>query len=151
MMRLLLRSPAGVLLPGLFAFLLASVSGCKRSAPAGEGEEKQVAPVKAVAARRVPLAEYTELLGGTQPLPQHAARVTAPVEGHVLWVLSDGSGPAVVEGQHVDKGQVIVQLDDRGVRATRDKTRAMLEELQQQKQRGIGRCSGAERRPTGRG
>ena len=35
--------------------------------------------LKAVAAERVSLDEYMELLGTTQPLPQHAARVTAPV------------------------------------------------------------------------
>jgi RND family efflux transporter MFP subunit len=106
--------------------------GCHKAAPPPEEEVK--APVKAVAAQKVSLGQYTELLGATQTLPQHAARVTAPVEGHVLWALSDGSGKAIVEGQHVEKGQVIVQLDDRIIRANRGKTQAMLEDLQAQKQ-----------------
>ncbi len=105
--------------------------GCHKASPPPEEEVK--APVKVVTAQRVSLGEHTELLGATQTLPQHAARVTAPVEGHVLWALSDGSGPAVVEGQHVEKGQVIVQLDDRIIRANRAKTEGMLEDLRAQK------------------
>lgn len=105
--------------------------GCHKAAAPTEEEPK--APVKAVAAQSISLGEYTELLGATQTLPQHSARVTAPVEGHVLWALNDGSGTAVVEGQHVKKGQVIVQLDDRIVQANRTKTQGMLEDLQAQK------------------
>jgi RND family efflux transporter MFP subunit len=104
-------------------------AGCHRAAPPAEEEGK--APVKVVLARRVSLGEHTELLGSTQPLPQHAARVTAPVEGHVLWALGDGSGPAVVEGQEVEKGRVIVQLDDRIIRANRAKIQALLDEQQE--------------------
>ncbi|HWG44195.1 MAG TPA: efflux RND transporter periplasmic adaptor subunit [Gemmataceae bacterium] len=111
---------------------LFSLFGCHKAAPPEEEEVK--APVKVVAAQKVSLGQYTELLGATQTLPQHAARVTAPVEGHVLWALSDGTGKAIVEGQHVEKGQVIVQLDDRIIRANRTKTQAMLEDLKAQKQ-----------------
>jgi len=105
--------------------------GCQKATPPAEEEAK--APVKAVPAQRVLLGEYTELLGATQTLPQHSARVTAPVEGHVLWALSDGTGKGVVEGQQVEKGQVIVQMDDRIIRANLAKTQAMLEDLQAQK------------------
>src|SRR6185437_5091673 len=91
--------------------------GCHKAAAPVEEEHK--APVKAVAAEHLSLGEYTELLGATQTLPQHSARVTAPVEGHVLWALSDGTDKGVVEGQLVEKGQVIVQLDDRIIRANR--------------------------------
>ncbi|MHB8736513.1 MAG: efflux RND transporter periplasmic adaptor subunit, partial [Terriglobales bacterium] len=123
-----LNLPAALfVLAGLFSLALL---GCHKP-PAPEEEAEAV--VKAVPAKRESLSEYTELLGATQTLPQHAARVTAPVEGHVLWALSDGSGTAIVEGQQVDKGQVIVQLDDRIIRSTRDKTQAMLEDLQAQK------------------
>ncbi len=114
-------------LAGLFSL---GLLGCHKP-PAPEEEAEAV--VKAVPAKRESLGEYTELLGATQTLPQHAARVTAPVEGHVLWALSDGSGKAIIEGQQVDKGQVILQLDDRIIRSTRDKTQAMLEDLQAQK------------------
>jgi RND family efflux transporter MFP subunit len=121
-------STAHLVLAGLFCL---APSGCHKAAHPEEEEAK--APVKAVPAQRVSLGEHTELLGSTQTLPQHSARVTAPVEGHVLWALSDGNGTAVVEGQEVEKGQVIVQLDDRIIRANRTKTLAMLEEMQAQK------------------
>ena len=121
--------------PAILFFLASLISlgpvGCHKAPPPAEEEAK--APVKAVPAERVSLGEHTELLGATQTLPQHSARVTAPVEGHVLWALSDGSGTAVVEGQQVEKGQVIVQLDDRIIRANRGKTLAMLEDLHAQK------------------
>jgi RND family efflux transporter MFP subunit len=116
----------------LVALSLLVTAGCHRAAPPPEEEGK--APVKAVPARRVVLGEDTELLGATQALPQHAARVTAPVEGHVLWALGDGSGPAVVEGQEVKKGQVIVQLDDRIIQANRARTQALLDEQQELRQ-----------------
>ncbi|HEY7312624.1 MAG TPA: hypothetical protein VH643_24885, partial [Gemmataceae bacterium] len=121
--------PAALL---LFAgLLLFGPIGCQKAAPP-EGEEEPKASVKAVAAERASLDEYMELLGTTQSLPQHAARVAAPVEGHVLWALSDGKGTAVVEGQHVEKGQVIVQLDDRIVRANRAKSQGLLDDLKAQ-------------------
>lgn len=109
------------------------VPGCKQAAPPVP-EEVSKAPVKVAAARRVPLAQWTELIGTTYPLPDHAARVSAALEGHVEAVLGEGSGKAVVEGQRVEKGQVIVQLDDRAVRANRDKALAMLDELKEQRQ-----------------
>lgn len=121
--------PAGVFfLAGLLCF---GSIGCHK--PPAAAEEEAKAPVQAVPAQHMSLGEYTELLGATQTLPQHAARVTAPVEGHVLWALSDGSGTGVVEGQHVEKGQVIVQMDDRIVRANRTKTEGMLADLHAQK------------------
>jgi RND family efflux transporter MFP subunit len=125
-----LSFPAGLLfLAGLLGL---GPLGCHKAEKPAE-EEEHKAPVKAVAAERVSLGEYTELLGATQTLPQHSARVTAPVEGHVLWVLSDGNGTAVAEGQEVEKGQVIVQLDDRIIKANRAKTQGMIEDLQAQK------------------
>src|SRR5439155_14326594 len=87
---------------------------------------------KAVAARRVPLTEWTELLGTTQPLPDRAARVSAALEGHVESVLGEEGGKRVAEGQRVTKGQVIVHLDDRVVRANRAKVLALIEELREQ-------------------
>lgn len=124
-----MRSSPGLILAACWLALVPL--GCHKAAAPEEEEHK--APVKAVAAEPISLGEYTELLGATQTLPQHSARVTAPVEGHVLWVLSDGSGPVVVEGQEVKKGQVIVQLDDRIVRANRAKTQGMFDDLKAQK------------------
>jgi RND family efflux transporter MFP subunit len=124
------RLPAGVLF--LAGLLCLCPAGCQQP-PEDKGEEEAVAPVKAEAAEKVALGETTELLGATQTLPQHAAPITAALGGQVLWVLTDGKGPAVVEGQQVKKGQVIVQLDDRLIRANRAKTQAMLDDIAAQK------------------
>ena len=93
------------------------------------------APVQAVSAAQLPLDEWVELLGSTQPLPGRAARVTASVEGQVLSVLGDDKGGRVIEGQQVERGQVLVQLNDQVARANRDKvaaTQAELKQLQEQ-------------------
>jgi RND family efflux transporter MFP subunit len=106
--------------------------GCARTPPAAE-EEPPPAPVKVDKARTMPLGEWTELLGTTQPLPQHAARITAAVEGRVMSILGDGRGKAVTEGERVEAGQVIVQLDDRVARANRAKVEAGQKEMEEQK------------------
>ena len=105
--------------------------GCGGEPPAEE-EEHSVAPVQAEPAKKIAMGEWTDLFGTTQPLPNHSARVSAAVEGHVLSVLGNGKGPAVVEGQHVKEGQVIVQLDDRVPRANRAKLQATLHDLDEQ-------------------
>jgi RND family efflux transporter MFP subunit len=102
--------------------------GCRRAAPAEE-EEVPPAPVKAVHAEFAEFGEWTELIGATQALPGHVARITAPVEGHVVSVLKDDTDRPVAEGQAVQKDQLIVRLDDRVARAQRDKALAMLSEL----------------------
>ncbi|MBY0523694.1 MAG: efflux RND transporter periplasmic adaptor subunit [Gemmataceae bacterium] len=124
-------------LPLLVAMLVAcAVAGCRRS-PLAEEESGPQAPVRAQAARKVAMGEWTELLGTTQPLPNHSAHVSATVEGHVTSVLSDDNGSVVVEGQQVQAGQVIVRLDDRVLRANRDRLQATQEDLEeQQKQAG---------------
>src|SRR5947199_8831323 len=94
--------------------------GCNRAAPPAE-EKVPPAPVKWEGARQLFLGEWTELVGTTQPLPEHAARVTAPVEGRVVAVLQGAAGKPVVEGQPVQKGDVLVQLDATVVRNHRDK------------------------------
>jgi RND family efflux transporter MFP subunit len=96
-----------------------------------------VAPVQAEPARKAVMGEWTDLLGTTQPLPNRSARISAAVEGHVVSVLGDGKGSAVVEGQQVQPGQVIVRLDDRVPRANRERLLATLNDLEeQQKQAG---------------
>ncbi len=109
-------------------FTLPLLPGCRKPPTAAE-EEVWIAPVKVAPARALSLAEWTELIGATQPLPGRAARVTAPVEGHVLSILQDEHGQPVAEGQKVKKGEVIVRLDDRVARAQRDKMVAALAEL----------------------
>jgi len=107
-----------------FLLLLAGMAlGCHRGEKPPE-EKVPPAPVKWEGARQLFLEEWTELVGTTQPLPDHAARVTAPVEGRVVAVLQGASGKPVVEGQPVQKGDVLVQLDDTVARAHRDKAEA---------------------------
>src|SRR5262249_56404921 len=100
--------------PSLCTILAATalcLSGCGRTTPPEESAAP--APVKWMEARQFFIEEWTDLLGTSQPLPEHAARVTAAVEGRVLSVLRSADGKPVLEGQWVKKGDVIVQLDDR--------------------------------------
>jgi multidrug efflux pump subunit AcrA (membrane-fusion protein) len=123
----------GSLRPALCAlgilFTACFASGCRRAAE--EPAEVAIAPVQAQQPREVSVESWTELVGTTQALPGNAARISAPVEGRVLWVLGDGHGPAVIEGQQVNVGQVIAQLDDRVMRANRARTAAVQRELEQ--------------------
>jgi RND family efflux transporter MFP subunit len=119
------RFTYAAVLGGLASGLL--LSGCKRAEP--PPEEAPLAPVKAERAAEAEFGEWTELIGATQPLPGRAARITAPVEGHVLTILQDENGRPIAEGQPVTKGQTIARLDDRVARAQRDKVLAALDEL----------------------
>src|SRR5262245_61165810 len=93
--------------------------GCSRAKPV---EEKvPPAPVKWEGPRQLSLEEWTELVGTTQPLPDHAARVTAPVEGRVVAVLQGAAGKPLVEGQPVKAGDVLARLEDLPARMQRDK------------------------------
>jgi RND family efflux transporter MFP subunit len=103
--------------------------GCNR-APKPAEEKFPPAPVKWEGPRQLFLEEWTELVGTTQPLPDHAARVTAPVEGRVLAVLPDSGGKPIVEGQAVRQGDVLVRLDDTVVVANRAKAEAAKKVLQ---------------------
>lgn len=116
--------------------LLLAIAGCRSHAETAE-EKIPPAPVKWEPARVVMLEEWTELLGTTQPLPDHVARITAPVEGRVFSVLRGADGKSLQEGQHVAAGTVIAQLDDRLIRSSRDRAvaaqKALEEELAQAK------------------
>jgi RND family efflux transporter MFP subunit len=117
--------------------LAGAVLGCGGDKKAAEEEKK--APVKAEAAKEMDLAETTQLIGVTQPLPNRVARITARVDGTVKYVLAGANGkpfvkgqPVVVEGQEVDAGQVVVQLDDQLAKENRNKAVAQLEDLKEQ-------------------
>jgi RND family efflux transporter MFP subunit len=112
------------------------VVGCRTTPPA---EEEKLAPVKAEPARTMNMAERTELIGVTQPMPNRVARITARVDGNVKYVLPPANGtpmakgqPAAVEGQDVEAGQLVVQLDDQIARENRNKAVAQLEDLKEQ-------------------
>lgn len=117
--------------PMLVGLLLMNVAGGCQRAP-HPAEEVTQAPVQAQAASKIVMGEWTDLLGTTVPLPNRSARISAAVEGHVLTVLGDGKGSAVVEGEQVKAGQVVVQMDDRVLRANRGKLQAMLNDLEEQ-------------------
>jgi RND family efflux transporter MFP subunit len=116
---------------GLCALFLFLFLGCKKEKPAA-AEEEHAAPVKWEEAEKADLEEWTELLGITQPLPQRAAHISAPVGGYILSVLPSEKGKTLVEGQHVSKGQILVHLDDRVLRANREKLLVSDPELKEQ-------------------
>jgi multidrug efflux pump subunit AcrA (membrane-fusion protein) len=93
-----------------------------RVSPRDDPEEKvPPAPVKWEGMRQLVLEEWTELVGTAEPLADHAARVTAPVEGRVLSVLRDAAGKTLMEGQRVREGDVLARLDATVLLTTRDK------------------------------
>jgi multidrug efflux pump subunit AcrA (membrane-fusion protein) len=93
----------------LVGFALCLSLGCGSAPPAEEKAPPAV--VKWEGPQQVALEEWSELAGTTVPLPNRAARVTAPIEGRVVSLLTDQAGKPVTEGQRVDKGTVLVQLD----------------------------------------
>ncbi len=127
-----LRRSCGLVFLSLVGLLL----GCAGK-PAPPPETAPPAPVELATTRELVFGEWTELLGATQPLPNHSARIAAAVEGRVLWLLhdpGDKQAKPLIEGQRVEKGQVIGRLDDRLVRANRDKLQASLEGMKEQRQ-----------------
>src|SRR5205823_9455567 len=113
-------------------FLACLIAGCG-SGTAPEEEKAPPAPVQAAAPRSLFLGGWTALNGTTQPLPQHAARISASVEGRVLSVLVGADGKPVQEGQLVHAGDVVARLDARIAQANRDRAEAALKELEEQK------------------
>jgi len=79
------------------------------------------------------IGQKTELLGTTQALPNHIARISAPFEGRLYSVLKGTNGQAVDEGQVVKAGDAIAQLDVRLLEASRVEALATLEDLNEQK------------------
>src|SRR5262249_30121365 len=97
----------------VISLLLAGLGlGCGKAA-APPAEEIFIAPVGAENLRLLTLAEWTDLLGTTQPLPNHVARVTAAFEGQVLPFPESDKAPLLAEGQDVKAGDVIARLDSR--------------------------------------
>lgn len=118
---------------GLFLCAACLFAGCNRPNPAHEPKAPP-AVVKWQAAQHGPLEEWIELAGATTPLPDRIARVSAPVEGRVMSVLSDVADKPIAEGQLVAKGTVIAQLDATVVQANLAKAEAAQEVLREEEQ-----------------
>jgi multidrug efflux pump subunit AcrA (membrane-fusion protein) len=124
----------GKALPTLAALLASLVPlGCQRARPSAE-EKAPPATVKWQGASELSLEGWTELVGATTPLPDHVARVGSAVEARVRSVLRSADGKPVSEGQHVDKGTVLVQLDDTIARSNLARLEAAQEVLQEELQ-----------------
>src|SRR5438132_11792763 len=93
----------------LLLLLMVISSGCRRTQAVAE-EEIRAAPVKVVNARLLAIGQWTELLGTTQPLPDHVALISAPFEGRVLAVLKDEQGHSIHEGHQVKASTAIAQI-----------------------------------------
>jgi len=122
-----------VLFVGSLALCL--TTGCNKS---GEPPKEKLPPavVKWEAPLKGALEEWTELVGTTVPLPDRIARVSASIEGRVASVLGDvGGKPVVVEGQRVEKGTVLVQLDTTIIQMTLEKAEAAQSVLLQEEDR----------------
>ncbi len=111
--------------------LVAAALGCGRAAPPPE-EKAPPATVKWEAPAQAALEEWTELIGTTVPVPDRVARVTAPVEGRVLSVFGVPGSSPITEGQRVEKGTPLVQLDPTVVQAALAKSEAVLEVLREE-------------------
>jgi RND family efflux transporter MFP subunit len=127
--------------PALAALLLAGLPlACARQQEAAE--KVPPAPVQAVGPLGHFFEQWTNLNGTTQPLPQHAARISATIEGQVLRVLADADGKPLLgpdgkplaEGGQVSAGQLVVQLNDKLARANYEKSRASQKDLDEQVQ-----------------
>ncbi len=116
-------------LVGCLALLTAL--GCQRTATPPPEKNPPATVVWKTASVNL-LEEWTELVGTTTPLPDHVARVTAAAEGRVVSVFGDADGKAVVEGQRVEKGTVLAQLDTSVTQANLAKAEAAREVLREE-------------------
>jgi multidrug efflux pump subunit AcrA (membrane-fusion protein) len=115
----------------LTGLMVLGTAGCGK--PVAPAEEKAPpATVKWEGPVQGALEEWTELLGTTVPVADRLARVTAPVEGRVQSVFSDAGSKPVAEGQRVEKGTVLVQLDPTVVQAALAKAEAAQEVLKEE-------------------
>jgi RND family efflux transporter MFP subunit len=118
--------------------LTSLIVGCSR--PPVPEESPPLAPVTAENARLLTLAEWTDVLGTTQPLPNHVARITAAIEGRVL-----PFNEAVVEGQEVKADDPVVRLDVRLV----EERRRQAETAVRLAQLDVDRLDALARTPSG--
>jgi multidrug efflux pump subunit AcrA (membrane-fusion protein) len=82
-----ISSPRRALSSCAFLALVFLNLGCNRGPKPAAVEKVPPAPIKWEEARQLFLEEWTEYVGSTQVLPDHAARITSPVAGRVVAVL----------------------------------------------------------------
>jgi RND family efflux transporter MFP subunit len=116
-----------------FLALTFLIPSCKRAAAPTE-EKTPPAPIKWEGSRQLVLEEWTELVGSTQPLPDHAARVTSPVAGRVLAVLPSSGMKPIGEGQLLEEGDVLIRLDATAILANLAKAEATKKVLQAERE-----------------
>jgi RND family efflux transporter MFP subunit len=116
---------------GVGLLLLSFGFGCQRAAPPS-AEKAPPAPVKWATASLNSLEEWTELVGTTVPVPGRVARVSAAFEGRVVSVYGDVGAKGVTEGQRVEKGTVLAQLDPSITQANLAKAEAAREVLREE-------------------
>jgi multidrug efflux pump subunit AcrA (membrane-fusion protein) len=98
--------------------------GCRRDTSAQEAEEsKPTEPVqvRCATASVTTLRPFLEVVGTLVSIPEKTAVLSTQVAGQVQQLL-------VVEGQRVQAGDVLLQLDDRSAEAQRAKARAAVAE-----------------------
>jgi HlyD family secretion protein len=98
--------------------------GCRRDASAQEAEQSRATapvPVRCATASVTTLRPSLEVVGTLVSIPEKTAVLSTQVAGQVQQVL-------VVEGQRVQAGDVLLQLDDRSAEAQRAKARAAVDE-----------------------
>jgi RND family efflux transporter MFP subunit len=127
------------------ALLLSLALGCAKPP-----EEEQPPPAVVVwqAASVNYLEEWTEFVGTTMPLPDRVARITSPVEGKVVSVLTGAEGKPVAEGQKVERGTPLVKLDTTVIDANLAKLVATQEALQAEEEQAQIAAGLAERELT---
>jgi membrane fusion protein, multidrug efflux system len=126
-----LRSPHLFIWLSPLLLVFSFLSGCGREQEAAP-EESGPGVVHVVRAEKLALGGWTEFPGTTQPLPNHAARVAPAIEGRVQSVLPKYDGIQPTEGDRIQAGQVIVQLDDTFAKANLDSARQSLKDLEAQ-------------------
>jgi len=116
-------------IPWLIALILGaslSLIGCRtKSSP--ETEEESAAqtpvPVRVGTARTVTLEPTIELVGTLIAIPERSAEIACPIEGQIQTV-------QVVEGDRVEAGTALIQLDARTTEAAVSRSRAIVQERQ---------------------
>lgn len=113
------------LFSGLFLLLCAvTCSGCFHAAApveVGASEEPHPVPVQAVSVKPAVLRPALDLVGTVLAVPERTAVVSPQLGGWVVTL-------SVVEGQVVQAGDVLVQLDDRAAKADVERAKALVAE-----------------------